>query len=403
MRTLIAVLLLCPALALAGGFATPNPDARAMGMAQAGVANQTGPEALTMNVAGLAGPQGWAFSASLQVIDNQTSWTDPTLGSATTATHPAYPPLLGVSYGGRLGEMAWGAGAGLTSVGGGSLHWPQGWAGRFHVETVSQQVLQARAGAAIEPVRGIKLGAAAVYYYATEQLSQALSFGGAEAQAEVGASGGHAGYVISLEATVPGSPLKLGADYRARSDLKLTGKAHFSGVPAPFQTQRLVDQAATTTVLVVPELNLGLSWQASTYLELQVAWTLEGWHVYKSDDFVGDKGFAVHVPRDYRDANDYRIGFEYAGDPALKGISLRAGVFRSVSAQPTSTLSPSLSDASSWNACFGLGVQVTPSLRIDGAYQYAKFDPVTASGPEALAGTYVTSANVFSVGVSWRR
>jgi len=40
---------------------------------------------------------------------------------------------------------------------------------------------------------------------------------------------------------------------------------------------------------------------------------------------------------------------EYAGDPALKGWSLRAGVFRSVSEQPAETLSPSLSDASSWN------------------------------------------------------
>jgi long-subunit fatty acid transport protein len=404
MRTLIAVTLLCPALALAGGFATPNPDARAMGMAQAGVANQTGPEAITMNVAGLAGQQGWAASASLQVIDNETSWSAPGLGAAVTATHPAYPPLLAVSYGGAFGNgMAWGAGAGFTSVGGGSLHWPGGWPGQFHVQTVSQQVLQARAGAALEPLRGFKLGAAAVYYRGTEQLSQALSFAGAVGMAEVGAAGGAWGYVVSLEAAVPGAPLKFGADYRGHAELKLTGKAHFDGVPAPFQTQRLVDQGATTTVQAVPELNLGLSWQATPHLEVQVAWTLEGWHVYKADDFVGDKGFAVHVPRAYRDADDYRLGLEYAGDPALKGLSVRAGVFRSVSAQPMDTLSPSLSDASSWNVALGLGVQVTPSLRLDAAYQYAKFDPVTASGNEALAGTYVTTANVYSVGLSWRR
>jgi long-subunit fatty acid transport protein len=403
MRTLLAVTLLWPALALAGGWSTPNPDARAMGLAQAGVADLTGPEAVTMNLAALAGPQGWGLAGSLQVIDNKTSWSEPTMGSASTARHASFPPLVAASYGNSFGNgMAWGVGAGFTALGGGSLFWPDGWPGQFHVGTVSQQVVMARAGGAIQPIPWLKLGAGGTYYRATEKLTQSLGLAGVIAQAEVGAAGGAAGYAVSLEASLPGAPVKLGADYRSQGDLTLKGKAHFAGVPPPFQTQRLVDQNATTKVVVPPELNLGLAWQATPSLELLVGFTLEGWHVYKSDAFVGDKGFSVTVPRSYRDAYDYRLGVEYAGNPAMRGVTLRAGVFRSVSEQPSDTLSPSLSDASSWNGSVGAGYQVTSGLRIDAAYQYARFDPVTASGTDALPGTYKTSAHLFSLGATWR-
>lgn len=402
MRTLLAVTLLWPALALAGGWSTPNPDARSMGLAQAGVANQTGPEAMSMNLAGLAGPQGFAATASLQMIDNSTSWSDPAMGSATIVRHPAYPPLVALSYGGTLGNgMAWGAGVGFNALGGGSLFWPEGWPGQFHIETVNQQVVMLRAGGAIQPLPWLKLGAAFSYYRATEELTQAMSFAGQVAQAEVGVAGGAPSYALSLEVAVPGVPLKFGADYRGQGDLTLKGDAHFSNVPPPFQTA-LQDQGASTKMIVPPELNLGLSWQATRHLEVLVGFTLEGWHVYKEDAFIGDKGFSVTVPRNYNDAYDYRLGVEYAGDPALKGFTLRAGLFRSVSEQPTDTISPSLSDASSWNGCLGAGYNVNKGLRIDASYQYARFDEVTATGTEALPGTYKTSANLFSVGVNWR-
>jgi opacity protein-like surface antigen len=403
MRTLLAVTLLWPALALGGGWSIPNPDARSLALAQAGVANQTGPEAVTMNMAGLAGQLGFAVTGSLQMIDNKTSWSDPALGSASTRAHPTFPPLLAASYGGSLSNgMAWGVGAGFYTLGGGSLFWPDGWPGQLHVETVDQQVVAFRAGAAIQPLGWLKLGAGGSYYRASEKLTQAMDFAGVIGQAEVGAAGGAPAYVLSLEASAPGLPLKFGADYRSRGDITLKGKAHFSGVPPPFQTQRLVDQGATTKVVVPPELNLGLSWQATPHLEVLVGFTLEGWHVYKSDAFVGDKGFSVTVARSYNDAYDYRLGVEYAGDPALRGWSLRAGLLRSVSDQPTDTISPSLSDASSWNGSVGVGYNVTRALRADLGYQYSRFDSVTSSGTDALPGTYKTRVNLVSLGLSWR-
>jgi long-subunit fatty acid transport protein len=41
-------------------------------------------------------------------------------------------------------------------------------------------------------------------------------------------------------------------------------------------------------------------------------------------------------------------------------------------------------------------------LSVDAAYQYAKFDKVTASGTEAFPGSYETTAHLVSVGFTWR-
>jgi long-subunit fatty acid transport protein len=131
MRTLIAgLLLLFPAAALAGGYTIPNEVAREIGLSQSTVAAQNGPEAVYQNPAALAGPQGFAASVNLELLANKTSWSDPTLGSASTENSPNFPPAIFVSYGGTLGERTWGVGAGFHVAGGGSLDWPKNWPAR---------------------------------------------------------------------------------------------------------------------------------------------------------------------------------------------------------------------------------------------------------------------------------
>ena len=78
MRNLIFVLtILAPASALAGGYVIPNENARDLALAEASVADQTGPEAIFLNTAALAGPEGLAISASGELLVNRTTWSDP--------------------------------------------------------------------------------------------------------------------------------------------------------------------------------------------------------------------------------------------------------------------------------------------------------------------------------------
>src|SRR5476651_2418461 len=94
MRKLIAALLLAPAAAFAGGYAIPNENARSLGLSQADVAAQTGPEATYQNIAALAGQKGLGVTGNLEMIYNRTSWSDPQLGSASLQPHPNSRPML---------------------------------------------------------------------------------------------------------------------------------------------------------------------------------------------------------------------------------------------------------------------------------------------------------------------
>jgi long-subunit fatty acid transport protein len=75
---------------------------------------------------------------------------------------------------------------------------------------------------------------------------------------------------------------------------------------------------------------------------------------------------------------------------------------RSVSNQPTDTISPTLTDASSWAVSIGAGYELIPGLRGDIGYQVAFFDKVTATGAEAFPGSYNTHVHLLSAGVTYR-
>src|ERR1041385_7989052 len=128
--TIIAATILVPTVASAGGYLIPSVSPRDLGLTQAAVADQGGAEALSLNTAALAGPEGLDVAAAASVLSNRTDWSDPSLGSAKLVGSPTTPPALAVSYGQRLDKgQAWGVGVGFGVPAGGSLKWPDGWPG----------------------------------------------------------------------------------------------------------------------------------------------------------------------------------------------------------------------------------------------------------------------------------
>src|SRR5262245_8709463 len=113
MRTLvIAVTILVPAAASAGGYLVPSAAPREVGLGPAGVGAQEGPAAVLLNAAGRAGQEGVAAGFGGEVLNNRTDWSDPTLGSASQSQTNT-PVGVAISYGAKLGGgMAWGIGAG---------------------------------------------------------------------------------------------------------------------------------------------------------------------------------------------------------------------------------------------------------------------------------------------------
>jgi long-chain fatty acid transport protein len=407
MRTvIIAATVLTPILispvAGAGGNGLPNENPRDLALAQSAVANQTGSEAIFLNTAALAGQLGFDASIGGELLFNRTDWSAPGLGSASLVPQTNTPPTAAIGYGTRLSNgFGLGFGAGVGVAGGGSIVWPNGWAGQESIQSVKQQVFQFGLGGAIQPVPYLKLGASLLRYQEVEELHQSLNFLDHFGDAGIALSGGATTFGVAAEFRVPNVPLTIGATYKHTADITLKGDAHFTAVPIGFQTA-IHDQGITENVTVPSEFYIGAAFEVLPNLKVTGAYSFEHWTVYKSDTFIGDDGFMAVVPRDYHNAYVLRLGGEWEKLPFLPGLTARAGILRSMSPQPSETISPSLTDGNSTALSIGAGYNVMPELRIDLGYQHAIFDSVTATGPEAFPGTYKTSVDLISLGANYR-
>jgi len=307
-----------------------------------------------------------------------------------------------VSYGQQMDNgMAWGAGAGVNVPAGGKLVWPNGWAGQQAIQSVDQQVFQIGIGAAIQPIPELKIGAAYLRYQLAEELHQSINYLDHFGDAGLAMSGGANCFSLGAEFKVPTVPLTFAATYMHSASVKLEGNAHFTNVPPEF-TSMVHDQGVTEDLTIPNEFWVGAAYEVHPNLKVMAAYDFERWSVYKSDTFVGSDGFTVSVPRNYNNAHVIRAAGEWKNTPFAEALTLRAGLLRSISDQPTDTVSPSLTDASSWAVSVGAGYEVTRGLRIDLGYQHAFFDSVTSTGADAFPGTYKTAVDLVSLGVNWR-
>lgn len=402
-KLLLATIVAAPATASAGGFLLPNENARDLALAQATVAAQDdGPAAIFLNPAALAGPKGFAISASGELLINRTDWSDPNLGSASLTPQINTPPAIAASYGDKLSNgMAWGAGVGVDVPCGGSIIWPAGWPGQEFAQSIKQQGFRVTAGAAFRPIPELAVGVTYLRYQFVEDLHQSINYLDHYGDAALGLSGGGNGFGAAVEYRVPSVPLSLGVNYHHSADVALTGDVHFTSVPPQFSAM-IHDQSVSETLRVPNVLAIGGAYDVRPDLKLMATYTFERWSIYTDDTFVGSDGFTVKVARNYNNAHVIRFGGEMKHPEFRKELTLRAGLLRSISSQPTETLSPSLTDASSWAVSIGAGYEVTDAVRVDLGYQHAFFDAVTASGMDTLPGTYNTGVDLISLGVHWR-
>jgi long-subunit fatty acid transport protein len=402
MRTLIfTATILAPAAASAGGYLIPSSDPRALAVAQSSVADEGGASAVSLNTAALAGQEGLDVAVAGEILNNRTEWSESSMGSASLSG-VSTPPALAVSYGAKLAhDRAWGVGVGFGAPAGGLLKWPTGWAGQEAIQSVNQQVFAFQAGAAFQLLPSVKLGASYIRFQATEELHLGLNYLDHVSDAGLALAGGADSFGLAGEFHVPNLPLSFGVTYTHATNIGISGHAHFTSVPPAFQPT-LHDQDVTENLLIPDVVFAGAAYEVMPNLKVMASYSFEHWSDYKSDDFVGSEGFSAKVPRNYHNAYVIRLGGEWTKLPFLPQLTLRAGILRSISDQPADTLSPSLTDASSWAPSVGAGFHILPNLRVDLGYQHAFFDTVTATGMDAFPGSYKTNVELVSLGVNWR-
>lgn len=404
MRTLVAAALLMPVAAFAGGYVIPNTNARDLGMGEAAVAAQQGPEAVYGNSAALAGQEGVAVTAGVQGIYFRSKWTDISGayggGSTNTVDKLALPPQIFAAYGGKVNGMPYGLGAGFTVPGGGYVFWPFSWPGRTSIITVDRKVYNFMVAGGIQPIEQLKIGLGAVYFRTTEKLQQGIGLAPA-ADIQVATSGGAFSWTGSLEAKpIKDAPFTIGMTYRHQAVQNLTGVAHGGQVPPALQAAGLVDQGITHTLAFPNILQVGVATTAVPDLLIAAAYQFSRFTVYQQDAFIGDKGTTVVVSREFHNQHVFRLGAEYGG--LLQGLKVRAGVVRDLSPQPTETLDPSLPDSSAWATNLGATYGFTKELSGSIGWEHAFYDQTRTSGANPFAGQYNSRADLVGVSLSYR-
>src|SRR4051812_5549361 len=293
MRTLIiTATILVPTAASAGGYLVPSMNPRDLALGGVAVADQNGPEATFLNTADLSSQDGLAIGVAGALASNRTDWSASGLGSASLSQSTT-PPAVAVSYGEKLPfDQAWGVGIGFGVPGGGSLVWPDNWAGQEAVRSVKTQVFGFGAGAAFQLLPYFRFGLNYTRYQATEEIHQALNYLDHVGDAGLGLAGGGNSIGVATEIVPPQLPLKLGITYQHSSTIGLTGHAHFTDVPPAFQPM-LHDQPISEDFVMPDVVRAGLAYEAMPGLRVMGSYSFEHWSQYRSVHFVGEGGFVA--------------------------------------------------------------------------------------------------------------
>jgi len=441
MRKLAIALLLVPALAWAGGYSVPTTVPRDLAMGDALVGGQDSAGAVFKNPASLSRLSGLDLNLSFSLLGNGSTWhPTPASGysgfsSVSTDFNAAYPVALFASWSGKVAGHGYGIGIGLNIPGGGNVFWPNAWPGGYAIETVNRRIYGSYLTAGIELNPQFRIGGGLVYYYGTEQLSlYALLPGPANAAcpplpgptypqcgfAGIADKGGKISWDLSADVQpIPSYPLKIGFDFKNQANLTLTGPATLTFPPL---LQSTYPSQNATHVLPFPSVfNVGVSWKPIDELEIDLAYTWEGYSAYVSDTFTGTstdpltgKTFTINVPRLYSDANVYRLGVGWRVMPELE---LRGGILRDVTGVNPTVYNPSLPDADVWGGSLGLGYdlrrlsdsEIIQNFTISAAFFYAWFDQLTSTAPtpqvgqpvQGFPGNYNTYAWIATIGIQW--
>ena len=404
--SLLAIILL-PAASFAGGYVVPNINARDLAMVGAPVADQDSAAATYQNPAALAKLSGLNISVGTSLIDVRTTWNDPTGANPSVSNTPkaAFPPAIYAAYGFDLpNQMRAGVGLGLTVPGGGFVFWPGDWPGRNEILTVDRKIFGTYLTGGLQVLPQLRVGGGLIYYYMTEHLTQGLNFlqpaSAPQSQIDLGTAGGQASWDISAEVTpMADVPLTIAVDYKHQGVMKATGHAHGENVPAAL-LPRLQDQGVTHYLTYPNQFNLGAAYKVVPGATVAFDWTLERQIVYVNDPVTGDRGVTVVVPRNYTNDWTLRLGGEYTL-PMLP-LRVRAGLEYDHAPQPSSTISPTLPTANTWDLGLGAGYAVMPGLEVNAAFYHAFYAASQTTGLEAFPGNYDDSANIYALGITWR-
>jgi len=452
-------LLLCagviPSLGAAQGFGVYEHNTCAMARAGVTAANPCADgSAIYFNPAGLAGMSGMHFSAGVTLIGAQGGFTDDFLAHKTDLDNPLIPVPSGYFTYTLSPKVTVGIGA--FAPYGLETKWPtDNFEGRFigYNTDIRSIYIQPTIGYQVHPRLKVGLG----FAYITSRLelhqrndlstqvvpaSLATLFpGGLPAGTRFSALGIPTGSDFAdatLEATGTGfavnfggilqvnDRLTIGGHWLTRKTISYDGTAVFEPVPTglflpvaigplPAGTPvdgllvagfgaggPLEDGKVTTSITMPPQGTLGFSYKMSETWTVMADYQLVVWGWFNTIDInfenAATPDLSLHPQS--KDTHGFRFGTEYRYSPK---VMLRGGYLHHGGASPANFVTPLLPEAARNEFTIGAGIELTPKLHGDVAYQFIKQDDRRGTVNLALGNTglYKFSAHLFGFGLAY--
>jgi long-chain fatty acid transport protein len=427
----VIICLAAPVAGLGAGFHIREQGAKAMGMANAFVAQADDPSAVFYNPAGIAFSEGTAVSLGVTIINvPETEFTGTTKlgdsspglgvdqpGNAKARDDIFFPPNFYMTS--SKADSPWAFGIGVGSLFPLAKRWDTTSPFRDEIKEIAIKPININPTVAYR-IDSLKLAVAVGvnYTYADVWLEKsavrdayalglasrrgdvAIQLGELELEADGDGWGYNAGLLWK-----PSERLSVGISYRSEIELDFDGDADYQIThigseiyssplnPAPY-TEMVYSTGAKTEITLPDMWSFGVAVKPVDKLTVEFDADRFGWSSYDSLDIYFDENTVLPDSLNRKDWNDvwaYRVGMQYELTDAL---DLRLGYARDNNPIPNDTIGPELPDADRNNYTFGFGYK-GERAEFDFAYMWVDFDDRDVDN-DIQTGTYESDAYLFA-------
>jgi len=450
-----ALLLLAgaPSLVAAQGFGVYEHNTCTMGRAGVAAASPCADgSAIYFSPAGLAGLSGTRLSIGVTGIAASGGFTDDILAHRTDLNNPLIP--VPNAYFTHQFSPKLTVGVGVYAPYGLQTKWPvAGFEGRFLGYNTNVRSIYIQPTFAYQVHPRLKIGVGVAYITSTLKLKQRVDLSTqampvtltGPAGLPPGTTFGQIGVATGtdfadgvLDASGTGfavnfggilkvtDKLSIGGHWLTRKKITYDGDAKFTPVPTnlflpvavgPLPAGTPVDVVlgnefvpggplangpVSTSIYMPPQGSLGFAYKVNDEWNVMAdyQYTVWGWFSEIPIDFAnaGTPDITLHPAN--KDTHGFRFGAEYRYNPK---VQLRGGYLYHTGSSPASFVTPLLPEGSRNEFTFGAGVELTPKLHADLAYQYIRQQDRRGTVNPAIGNTglYQFSAHLFGLGLAY--
>jgi len=391
--------------AYAGGYRVSLQGQKALGMGHTGVAMSDSSEVVFFNPAGMSYLEAESqITGGITLLDGTSKYQNEDTNTSAETDNPLGTPVS--FYYTKKHDEKISYGAGLYTPYGNSVEWEQDWAGSHLVNNIELKAIYIQPTISYKISDQYSVGFGPTFVIGdvifNRNLSTALvDANGDRSNVTIEDSGITAwGYNIGFMAK-PSSQWTIGISYRSQVDMESRGgDADFENIPDSFQST-YPDTTFDADLVLPAELTIGISYSLSDETIIAFDINRTYWSAFDSLDIDFHNGAGTSVnPRNYKDANIYRIGAQHQLN---EDLILRAGLYLDKSPIPDGYYTPEAArnDALAYTA--GASYMVSDNMELDLSLLIITFDEFDGSyDPQNFDGSYKTSATSIGFGINYK-